>query len=590
MYLELGLFEINSINFLNFDIWKFLVGVLLFFIIIYLVRPKPKEKIIPSLMFLISKRKKGKFNSFLRRLMRDPLFFIQILLLILFCFIVLEPIASYDYDITSENTILVLDVSASMHAGDRFETMKKLAKENMRGSISTILIKNQAQIYFQNLTIDDAKDQIDMLQLSFTTSNILDSIRKANEMLGNQSGKIIVISDFNPSVGNIDDIIQYKTFLENKERFIEYIQLPKLNKNIGFISAEMINNRISLSLKNFNSYDEIVKIKIEDEVTEMEIKADSIEILRLNAEKGLSRVTIENKDDFDIDNHFYLNVPSNKKMKILLITNKEESYIKDFLTSSPYIELDVEIPPIVPKIEHDVVVISEIDTDRMLSKISDDLKKYVEQGGALAILTQKKINELKLEELMPVKIKDEIVSESDVKIMMHEITRDINFPITHNFYKSELKEGSIMLVTAQESPIVALKKYGNGEVLYYGIPEEKNEFKLDAGYPLFWNRALNFISNFNDYDHLNRKTNEIGYEDKIGFVDEPNKKIAVNLLNEIESDITKEIKFNDHENNQITETKNNLIIQNFDLLLILIPILIILIIFEIFFIKYRGDI
>ncbi len=126
--------------------------------------------------------------------------------------------------------------------------------------------------------------------------------------------------------------------------------------------------------------------------------------------------------------------------------------------------------------------------------------------------------------------------------------------------------------------------------MYYGIPEENNDFKVSASFPLFWNRALKYVSRFNDFDSLNLKSEELGYDDKIGIKESGNKKIAINLLNEKESNVVINTEIESFINQISKEKGNSFMLKQLDLIYFLIPFIILLIFAEIFFIKYRGDI
>ncbi|HLG29637.1 MAG TPA: BatA domain-containing protein, partial [Candidatus Brocadiales bacterium] len=49
------------------------------FVILYLRRPKPQDKIIPSLMFIMQDNKRSRQYSFLQKLMTNLLFLLQLL-------------------------------------------------------------------------------------------------------------------------------------------------------------------------------------------------------------------------------------------------------------------------------------------------------------------------------------------------------------------------------------------------------------------------------------------------------------------------------------------------------------------------------
>ena len=104
-------------------------------IIIYLIRPRPKKKSIPALMFLIKENAKSDKRSFFRRFVRDPLFLLQIIILIAFAIAIAQPFITVKEDVFVETTALVVDASASsqveIDGKTRFERTIEIAKENV---------------------------------------------------------------------------------------------------------------------------------------------------------------------------------------------------------------------------------------------------------------------------------------------------------------------------------------------------------------------------------------------------------------------------------------------------------------------------
>src|SRR3989344_1452719 len=72
------------------------------FILLYLRRPKPQDKIIPSLMFMIQENKRSKQYSFLQKLMTNLLFFLQLLSILGLALVAAAPHAKLKYDTTLE--------------------------------------------------------------------------------------------------------------------------------------------------------------------------------------------------------------------------------------------------------------------------------------------------------------------------------------------------------------------------------------------------------------------------------------------------------------------------------------------------------
>src|SRR3989344_3788240 len=85
-------------------------------ILVYLIRPKPKDVTIPSLMFIMKDTGVTKQSTFFRRMITNLLFLIQLLALALLAFALTWPLVKIKYDTTAGNTVVVLDVSASMQA------------------------------------------------------------------------------------------------------------------------------------------------------------------------------------------------------------------------------------------------------------------------------------------------------------------------------------------------------------------------------------------------------------------------------------------------------------------------------------------
>ena len=102
------------------------------FIILYLRRPKPKDETIPSLMFLVQENKRSKQHSFLQRFTSNLLFYLQLLVLLLLSLAVASPFVNLPYDITRENTVVIIDASASMQAGEGGESRFDRALDEAR--------------------------------------------------------------------------------------------------------------------------------------------------------------------------------------------------------------------------------------------------------------------------------------------------------------------------------------------------------------------------------------------------------------------------------------------------------------------------
>ena len=588
MEINLNFIGLDNLILNNIELYQIGLIFIFSFIIIYLVRPKSVKKVIPSLMFLISNKKKGKLNSFLKKLLIDPLFLLHLLILLLLIFAMFMPKLSYEYDLSDENTIFVIDVSASMNANNRFNEIKEIVKENSKGSISTVLIKKNPEIFFQDEIPDEAINLINTLKPTASPSNIVEAIKIADELMKNKTGRIIVISDFKDNYNSYDDLIDIKNFLKAKDRIIEYHVLEPKENNVGFIEAQFSGNEITLHVKNFNNFQTNVNIKIYDEIRTIEMKPNSIELVRFNPEKGKSIIKILEDDDFNLDNEFFVKVPDEETMKVLLITNNQRTYLHDFLRSSPFIDLSITEPPNIPRTNYDVIIFDNIRNQLMLNRIRETLENYVKEGGSLIITRTNDLDILGMENLLPV----ELINRNIVRMQTQsyeDFTEDLFFGTITNFRNAELKEGSAPILDGNDGTLIAYSNFERGNVLYYGIPEVNNDFHFTTTFPLFWNRALRFITNFNDFEKFNVKSDLSDFEEEIGFIEKGNDIIAVNLLNKIESDVTADNDIINFIEETSFERQSMYITKFWNLNYIIISLILLILFLELLFIKYRGD-
>src|SRR3989338_5989040 len=131
-------------------------------IIIYLVRPKPIQKVIPSLMFFLKQDKKMFASSFFRVFTRNTLFFIQLLGFTLLAISAALPYLSEKYSLAVENNVLVIDVSASSQAkyegATRFEKSVEIAKDSLGKRNTIVLAADIPELKAADVTKEQARD------------------------------------------------------------------------------------------------------------------------------------------------------------------------------------------------------------------------------------------------------------------------------------------------------------------------------------------------------------------------------------------------------------------------------------------------
>ena len=161
------------------------------FIILYLRRPKPKDEMVPSLMFLVQENQKSKQHSFLQRFTSNLLFFLQLLVLLLLSLAVASPFVNIPYDVTKENTVVIIDASASMQAKEggetRFDRALGEAKKFFSGRNTIILAENNPVVVLEEEGKDLANDVLGKLKPRSTTTNLRDAQLLAKDNLRESS-------------------------------------------------------------------------------------------------------------------------------------------------------------------------------------------------------------------------------------------------------------------------------------------------------------------------------------------------------------------------------------------------------------------
>jgi len=583
------------------------------FIIVYLIKPKPKDKVIPSLMFLIRENKTFQQNSFLRKILVNILFFIQLVALCGLAFSVANPIMTVQYNVASENTIFILDSSASMQTKDgmttRFDKAVDYAKKNLAGKISIISAENMPFLLMEKGTTAQASQVLNKVKPKATTTNIGDALLLANDVLGGQKGRVIVLSDLSQTHGS--DMFAAKKQLSAKGSLVEFVDLSNEAENIGIIDLELTKHNAKVYIKNFNENEKEINVELikDGEViaeNEINILPNSLESIQFETPSGLSQIMLDIDDDLAVDDAAYISAPEKKKVTVLIISDLKKSALISALESSKDIELTKEYfsPSLKDMFDYDVIILNKF---QHTPGTFEDLKKYIDKGGNLVITAQQNLAQLDDLGLNPVILtglgnKTRLCFE-----LFNQFTNQFesnNCPIiTYNYFIGSAKNDSVVIASASDgSPLIAY----NEKVVYYGIFDDSSDFKTLSSYPIFWNDLINSLVSTENIDDFNYRSGDMVVVDnqavktpsssvtasKIvldehGYYEFDGRKIAVNLLNEQESDVKKSVIVDLESSEASFEMQQKTKDTNLEQYLIGFAFLVLL--FEIIFLKIRGE-
>ena len=564
-------------------------------IIVYLIRPKPHEEIIPSLMFLMKKHGESLTSSFLRRLIYNLLLILQIFFIAFTALALAQPFALVSESSVLGHTIMVLDVSASMQAGSRLQDAIDFAISQLGEFNSIVLAKDTPEVILRDGSQTEARTIINNLKPTSTVTNLYDAIKTA-ESLVKEKSKIVVVSDFIDTASPSS----YETAIRTLRTLGHVVNIKNVHKpanNVGIIDLSIKFPQSSVTVKNYDQTEKQVKLIIGGFSKDFSLAAGDVKTLDFDTPLGSNELKIDVQDDFKADNIAYITTPKEEKIKVLLITNEPNKYLLAALQENAEIELGIANPPTILNYNFDVIILENVDPAKLLPGTVKAMIDNVNDGKAGIIVANENLKKLDYQNLFSFREK-----KKEKAFSSHPVTEGIDFGSVEYI---ETTTGTPIVKSEKNSTVISFIDYGNGKILYYGILDEVSGFKFRIKYPIIWKEVMSFLLNRKKINEINVKTGKIiTFEnptriktptedvntdkivlDQAGFYDFGNYRMAANLLDFKESDVNKEI--------AVEESLGEVIGSKGQVPLILSPqllmLLIVLFFVELIYIKYRGD-
>ncbi len=577
-------------------------------ILLYLIKPKPKTMPIPSLMFFMRSSGYRKLTSFLRNIVRDWLFILQLLLLLALALTFAEPFTKYYKDVTASNTVIVLDVSASSQTFEatstRFDRAISKAKSILSARNTIILAKDVPLIGTKEASYDESYRFLQSIKPKDTITRLGEAILLAGEALS--EGRIVVISDFINTDGQ--DAQVAKTVLESKGLKVEFINTATQKRsNVGIIDLVADDASTTVYVKNYDDVQNKLFLEAGKTKQDLLIAAHTTETVSFKTPEGVTKIQINFKDDLAADNTAYLSAPVKKQIKALLVTNNASIFLKNALTASGDVNLEIARPPIIPKDKYDLYILHDIDTEQILPGTFEDILSTVKDGATAIVHAQEQSALIDYKGLLPVSLgakKD----GANVRVeQLNRFTKNIDFGAVDYYFSSIPKEGTINVASIDGNGVISIGKQGDGKIVYFGMPEKASDFKFSPSYPIFWTELIRFATEQQEIKNLNYHTGDtLIFEgnqkietpstvikqptlilEEAGIYKLQDRTIAVNLLSEKESNINSNVSFGtksvQYELKPVKEERT------YSLEFLLTTIGLMLLIFEVLFIKWRGD-
>ncbi|WP_340818492.1 VWA domain-containing protein [Methanolobus sp. WCC4] len=553
-------------------------------IILYLLKPKPLQVQVPSLMFLLDiKEEKKRFYTSITKLIKDPLFLIQLLVLILLALAAAAPYLETQEALSGEHTVLIIDASASMQTDDRFDDAISKAEDYVSKKNSIILAESTPVTILEGEGSQATYDALDSLEAKATVADISSAVSAGMRMLSGEGGNIVVISDF--ASWNGDDPVNALKLAESYGLTVQFVLVGNDADNVGFIqgSIEVEDGSYTYTgvVKNYHNSRQIVDIEIErldsgkTNTASLNIPARSTKQLRITSlGTGITEVRIKDDDSLPADNIAYISIPRISDRELLYVTDTDDLPSEVALSLIPNIDLK-QLEGIPDDLSgYNIVVIANKERALAGNEIAT-LSSYLNNGGRAVFIASEALSSenalTELEELLPVRPLTVEDAEDGVTLEVVQETRlseDIKYEEVAMYQYLNVTgriDSTTLVATEEEIPMLVYGSVGDGTVVYFGIndltgEEAWNNFHNLPEYPVFWFKLAGWLGGTGSVQEYNLKTGTIsalakeleittpsGTEtvsrvlyDQTGVYKVAGKEIAVNLYNDKESDTSLE--------------------------------------------------
>ena len=487
-------------------------------ILVYLIRPRPKEIRFSATQFLSEGEVKR--SAVLSRLISDPLFWVQLLVLLSLSLAAAGPYTTEEAT-ASSHLVVVLDSSASMQASSSraLQMIEPYLKGYQR--VSLVLAGIVSQTSLSEGSPDEARDALKRFQPRAVSCDLSGGMIQAAGLLAGEGGHMLIVSDFNSWSG--DDPSATRKILEADGRLsIVFADARQPGENVALIQAWNVPgpgyvNHTAL-LHNYGPARSVpVTISGPGGKTSQTVPMDAGEnyFLSTTAYSGVNEISLDIDDAISWDNLAYVYVPALNKKRVLYLGGDGPALAA--LRSLPNVEVTTAGQPE----GHDLVVVSGNATE------NGDLNQYIDGGRVIYIAS----GEAESPEYLPVRLEGVESGPANLWVRSEGFAGGLHFNEIglFSYPRAAPRRGSVTMVEANGRPVLSYWRLGKGIVIYNGL-ELDSDFRLRPEYPIFWYKMVSWITDVPDVVQSNRKTGETVHLGEAAMIETPSTRFMASSL------------------------------------------------------------
>jgi hypothetical protein len=477
-------------------------------VILYLVRPDPQHYRLPTLRFLSEDSGEDSTSAVLERLQRNLLLLLQLLVLLALAASLATPYVTVAESTTIEETVLVVDATASMGTTSdgqtRFQRALATASDSITETTSVVVVGADTRIPLREGEPEEARSTLDGLRVTDAPGDLRTGITQATSIAG-EGARIVVLSDFAGS--------GWESAVEAaraRDRRVALEQFDGGDENVGITDRTFDGQEVTLTVSNFGNASVERELSVGRQSETIQLSAGDVTTVTVDVPAGGATATLSPGDALPADDTAYVAAPSDPTVDTMLVTNDRNRFLHTALSVIDAVELTVEKPPApeAPVAEQDVVIFSNVDGQLLLGGTVESAGTVAADGGGVAIQAQPDIGNVDYRNLLLIEPTGTGDAPSVTRPANDPITRGITFPPPGTYVRGSLTRGQALVATSDASPLIATATHERGRLLYYGYIENTSSFKYNYQYPVFWKRAVFSLAGRQSLPELNHATGD----------------------------------------------------------------------------------
>lgn len=294
-------------------------------LILYLARPQPEKKEMPSMTFLMEEKDGGKVSQALSKLRSNALLILHLLIPLA---IALALANTYIMAESAEGeAVLIYDNSASVSQSTA--EIEEFLKSNLREENTVIVSNQEVKTEANNVGPSEAEDIIEDIESTHHESDIASALNLARSY----DGDLIVASDLRQSVGegNPHEILES---IDNSGRHVNLYQ-PSNEFEAVITDYQLENNSIEFRIHSFGALTDR-KINYGGQEKSISIEQAGTDLVEFEVEEGQHKADLEGVED--PAGSLPIRVPSEQILSVYYSNEEDSKYLKSASSVDPSLE------------------------------------------------------------------------------------------------------------------------------------------------------------------------------------------------------------------------------------------------------------